>query len=98
MPNKTFHLEAALKRRGMQMPASLQGGAPPAPPMPTDPSQAQGQPQPAQPAPVEPATPLSEVELIIKALTKHLDHRGKLEAKILEAALPKDQTPISSPQ
>lgn len=99
MPNKTFHLEAALKRRGMTMPASIQGGAPPPPPMPQDPSQAQGQPpQVAQPAPAEPTAPLSEVELIIKALSHHLDHKGKMEAKVLEAALPQDQTPLSSPQ
>lgn len=89
MPNKTFHLEAALKRRGMQLPPQLaQQGEP----------QAQGGqvtlPNVQDINPQQPGVqvPLSEVELIIKALSKHLDHKNKMEAKVLEAALPQQDT------
>jgi hypothetical protein len=94
MPNKSFHLQKAFQRRGMPMPPQVAQMDTQQPPQATPQSG-----QPPQPAVTQqPQVPLSEAELIIKAMAKHLDHKGKMEAKILEAALPQDQTPISSPQ
>lgn len=35
--------------------------------------------------------PLSDAQLIIKAMSKHMDHKNKIEAKVLDAAIPQPQ-------
>lgn len=42
--------------------------------------------------------PLSDAQLIIKAMTKHMDHKNKIEAKVLDAALPQPEPSQVQPQ
>jgi hypothetical protein len=90
-------LHHALARRGIdhtQIP-QLSGQQP-----------SQGQPSAMQPPPTamaQPAQqgatiPVSETELILKSFEKHLSHRDKLQAKVLEAALPQEAAQASGGQ
>jgi hypothetical protein len=88
----TSHLHNALRRRGISPEAipQLNGGQP----APQDPSSApqapsSGQPGIGQPA-QQPTIPVSETELILRAMEKHMTHKDKLQMKVVEAALPQE--------
>jgi hypothetical protein len=102
MPNKSpmSAIHRALARRGInpanipqlqspQIPANgvgQGGGVVPQPQMGT-PAAGSGGVAQASSAPT-PSMPVSETELILKALSKHLDHRGKIEERLLNAMIP----------
>lgn len=79
-------LHRALKRRGISIPPQLQSQTAPTPGMTTLPIQDES----AQPG-VQ--VPTSEAELIIKALTKRMDHHSKVTEKLLDSFLPQANTP-----
>jgi hypothetical protein len=96
MPEKSvgtmMHLHGALKRRGID-PASLPQLSQNASGMVTMPNAAEGDHNPAQPG-VQ--VPVTEAELIIKALTTRLGHHSKLEASIADALLPQPQQEVAN--
>ena len=86
MPNMSPAIgETALhrhfKRAGQPVPQQLQGQ--PAPQVPPEVAQ-----QATASSAPQPAMPVSETELILKALSHHLDHKGKMEEKLLNAMIP----------
>ena len=94
MPNKSpmSAIHKALGRRGIN-PASIpqlnqspqiSAQTPPPPQMPVGESGGVAQ---ASSAPTA-SMPVSETELILRALSKHLDHKGKIEEKLLNAMIP----------
>lgn len=95
MPNKSpmsmMHLQNHFKNTGMPLPPQLQQmqGGQGQQPLVTLPIEDQSQQQPGV------QVPASEAELIIKAMTKHLDHKHKMEGKMLDAVLPQPQLPAT---
>jgi|GEM_PF-5905662 len=83
-------LHRALQRRGLPIPPQLQPGGANVQIDPQTGRQAFPKdilnPQPGEPG-TNDALPISEVETIVNALTKHLGHKAKQESKILDAAL-----------
>ncbi len=97
MPDKSpatmMHLHGALARRGIN-PTSIEQL--------NQPEQAGGQPLVTLPiqdqSPQQPGVqvPMSEADLIIKALSKRLDHRNKMEASVAKAMLPPQETGVAT--
>ena len=89
MPNKSpmSAIHRALGRRGIN-PASIpQLNQPQTPQTPPQIAPPVAQQATASSAPTA-SMPVSETELILKALSKHLDHKGKIEEKLLNAMIP----------
>jgi hypothetical protein len=80
-------IHRALGRRGIN-PASIpQLNQPQTPQTPPQVAPQVAQQATASSAPTA-SMPVSETELILRALSKHLDHKGKIEEKLLNAMIP----------
>lgn len=91
-------LHRAFKRRQMPLPAQLQptgemagqNGLPVSHPVSNMPPNGM-QNDPSQP---QPEVPMSEVELILKAMGTHIKHKDKMEEKIMHAFLPENEAQV----
>lgn len=95
-PATMMHLHGALSRRGIN-PTSIQQlndagqqGGSNGQPLVTLPIQDQNQEQPGV------QVPMSEADLIIKALSKRLDHRNKMEATVAKVMMPPQEMGVTA--